>query len=140
MKDRTTIGRPLLSLSLVCLLLCSSANGDEVRKAAGSALSIMDTPQGAKAVGMGEAFSALADDNSAIYWNPAGLSQQVFPRLSLAHSRWFLDASFQELSLSWPLGLASLGAQLSYVNSGVFERRDEFGARLPGMIEPYQMG
>ena len=30
---------------------------------------------GARAEGMGEAFSALADDLSAIWWNPAGLVQ-----------------------------------------------------------------
>ena len=30
---------------------------------------------GARAVGLGGAFSALADDVTAIYWNPAGLAQ-----------------------------------------------------------------
>lgn len=30
---------------------------------------------GVKAIGMGGAFTSLADDTSAIYWNPAGLSQ-----------------------------------------------------------------
>ncbi|NMC43939.1 MAG: hypothetical protein GYA46_08465, partial [candidate division Zixibacteria bacterium] len=28
---------------------------------------------GAKAMGLGEAFTAVADDASAVYWNPAGL-------------------------------------------------------------------
>jgi hypothetical protein len=31
--------------------------------------------EGARANGMGEAFAAVADDSSAIFWNPAGLTQ-----------------------------------------------------------------
>ncbi|RIK54073.1 hypothetical protein DCC62_32005, partial [candidate division KSB1 bacterium] len=30
---------------------------------------------GGRAVGMGEAFVALANDASALYWNPAGIAQ-----------------------------------------------------------------
>ena len=30
---------------------------------------------GARALGMGGAFAALADDSTAVYWNPAGLPQ-----------------------------------------------------------------
>ena len=33
---------------------------------------------GTKAYGMGGAFSAIADDASAVYWNPAGLTQSSF--------------------------------------------------------------
>jgi len=31
---------------------------------------------GARAAGMGEAFVGLADDATAVYWNPAGLAFQ----------------------------------------------------------------
>ena len=41
----------------------------------GSAFSIAE--QGAKAGGMGTAYTAIADDGSAIYYNPAGLAFQV---------------------------------------------------------------
>jgi len=41
---------------------------------------------GVKALGMGGAFSALADDGSAIYWNPAGLSLQRDSEVSAMHA------------------------------------------------------
>ncbi|MBM7623859.1 hypothetical protein [Sporohalobacter salinus] len=39
---------------------------------------------GAKAYGMGGAFTAVADDSSAIYWNPAGLAQSGIFRTSIS--------------------------------------------------------
>lgn len=44
---------------------------------------------GAKAVAMGEAFSALADDITASYWNPAGLVQLIKPEVSTMYNDWF---------------------------------------------------
>ncbi|MFH1563458.1 MAG: PorV/PorQ family protein [Nitrospirota bacterium] len=44
---------------------------------------------GAKAVAMGEAFSALADDITAVYWNPAGLVQITKPEISMMYNDWF---------------------------------------------------
>ncbi len=38
---------------------------------------------GSKSIGMGGAFVGLADDYSAIFWNPAGMIQQEGPALSL---------------------------------------------------------
>src|ERR1700685_4163874 len=35
---------------------------------------ILSIPVGARAIGMGEAFTAMADDVSSLYWNPAGLA------------------------------------------------------------------
>lgn len=38
---------------------------------------------GARALGMGGAFTAVADDPTAVYWNPAGLAQQTGRGLSI---------------------------------------------------------
>lgn len=43
--------------------------------------------EGTRAMGMGNAFTAVADDNTAIFYNPAGLSQ-----LEKGESNWFLKA------------------------------------------------
>lgn len=41
---------------------------------------------GVRALGMGGAFSAVADDASAIYWNAAGLAQIRKTQISISHS------------------------------------------------------
>lgn len=46
-------------------------------------------PIGAKANGMGGAYVAIADDSSAVYWNPAGIIQQKKPVIT-----YLLDTQF----------------------------------------------
>ncbi|MGH7740228.1 MAG: hypothetical protein ACREL1_08800, partial [bacterium] len=49
---------------------------------------------GPRAIGMGSAFTALADDASAVYWNPAGLSQLSSYELELSSSPVNFDKRF----------------------------------------------
>ena len=45
---------------------------------------------GARALGMGGAFIAVADDATAASWNPGGLTQLERPEISIVHSwKWF---------------------------------------------------
>ena len=57
---------PLLFV-LLCFAFAAPAHAT---KYAGEFLKI---PVGARAIGMGGAFSAIADDATAPYWNPAGM-------------------------------------------------------------------
>ncbi len=60
---------------------------------------------GAKALSMGKAFHALADDPSAVYWNPAGLAWQRTPGVLLTHFRPYVvdDLSISFAAVAWPL-------------------------------------
>jgi len=49
---------------------------------------------GPRAIGMGSAFTALADDASAVYWNPAGLSQLSSYELEVSASPVNFDSRF----------------------------------------------
>jgi tetratricopeptide (TPR) repeat protein len=72
---------------------------------------------GARAVGMGNAFTALADDPTAMYWNPAGLDYIYQQSVTLFHgSLWegtlydFLGYAYPTLDLgTFAIGIARLG-------------------------------
>lgn len=44
---------------------------------------------GGRALGLGGAYAALANDVSAGYWNPAGLSRLTYPQITLMHDERF---------------------------------------------------
>lgn len=50
---------------------------------------------GARATAMGETFVAVANDASALYWNPAGITQFPSNEIVLAHTSWFVDIKHQ---------------------------------------------
>lgn len=52
-----------------------------------------DLGAGARAPGMGNAFTAIADDVYAVYYNPAGLSFLERPQFSTSYSRLFMGLS-----------------------------------------------
>ncbi len=60
-----------LSVVCICLVFFGVANVF----AGTDAAAFLKKSVGVKAVGMGGAFTSIADDTSAIYWNPAGLAQ-----------------------------------------------------------------
>jgi Type IX secretion system protein PorV len=46
---------------------------------------------GGRSTAMGEAFVAVANDASALYWNPAGLVQFDQNQLMFSHNQWVID-------------------------------------------------
>lgn len=82
---------------------------------------------GARAIAMGGAFSALADDGTALYWNPAGLVQIKKIELSTTYNVYFQGIKQGYLSLIFPLLKGSAGLGANYVDMGKIEGRDEYG-------------
>lgn len=77
----------LVFLTIFALsLFCYPVEAQQTPKKAISASSPNPVGSGARAVGMGGAFIAIADDATAASWNPAGLTQLMKPEISFAYS------------------------------------------------------
>jgi hypothetical protein len=51
---------------------------------------------GARAAAMGSAFASVADDASAVYWNPAGVARITRNVIAVNHCDWAADISFSQ--------------------------------------------
>lgn len=91
------------------LLVCATdARGGEIfRKVGTSGAQFLKIGAGARAVGMGEAFVAVADDASAIWWNPAGIARitsEGQSLLTLNHSTWPAEISHEFVGYAFTYG------------------------------------
>jgi long-subunit fatty acid transport protein len=74
---------------------------------------------GARAVGMGEAFTAVVDDATAMYWNPAGLAQAKKQEITFTHNQWLGDIKHEFIAYCLPMGVnGTLGMNLTVLNVG----------------------
>lgn len=67
---------------------------------------------GARATAIGESFVAVANDPSAIYWNPAGLASLLRSEVSLSHVEWPGDIQYEHLTYVQPV--RQLGGSVAF--------------------------
>ena len=92
------------ALLLALLLAAGSASAKSASMAGTSGAQFLKLGAGARAAGMSDAFTAIADDAFAAYYNPAGLARMDRPQLGGAHSAMFQSVSYQSLSFVVPFG------------------------------------
>ncbi len=106
-------------LLVVFLLLFGSASmAQDVKKVGTSAATFLKIPVGARGISMGGAFVSIADDPSALYWNPGGLSRIEKYSLMVDHSPWLPGLSFNFIGLVMPLeSFGTLGISVTSLST-----------------------
>ena len=79
------------------------AQNTNVSKVATTAAPFLEIPVGGAAVGMGGAFTSIANDASAIYWNVGGIATIDKYDLQVANMEWIGDTRFNFVGLVLPL-------------------------------------
>ncbi len=107
MNSKTTIQKQqaLIGLILILILIIASIEGysQEVKKVGTSSAAFLKIPVGSRGASMGSAFVSLADDPSALYWNPGGLSRNQNYSLMVDHSPWLPGLSYNFFGVVIPM-------------------------------------
>lgn len=105
------------ALSVLMLVCCVGNIHAEIGRYGADAFTLMGP--GSRAQGMGGAFCALADDVTAVYWNPAGLPQIKQHQLYMTHMFLFGTSQYDFVALSVPMpGKSAFALSWTGVNTG----------------------
>lgn len=112
--------RPKLSRFLITSLMLaigglgSEMPAQDVKKVGTSAAAFLQIPVGVRGTAMGSAFVAVADDPSAMYWNPGGIARLSRFALYVDHAPWLPGLTFNFVGLVLPVGSAgSIGLNVT---------------------------
>jgi hypothetical protein len=95
---------------------------------------------GARAGGMGEAFTAVADDATTIYWNPAGMTNVGGVEINLTHSEWLEGIRFEQASVLNEVFGGTAGISFTGVYYGSMDRYGTSPTLEPdGTFAPYDV-
>ena len=98
---------------------------------------------GARSIGLGGAFTAIADDATATVWNPAGLGSAADLSINLSTQQLDLDRSHNFIALTKALGSAgSIG--LAVTNTGVsgiqqYDKNERYGGEFDYSANAYSL-
>jgi hypothetical protein len=112
---------------IILLMIIYATAQDEtyrsnVSKRGTTAANFLEIGVGARALALGSAFTALADDPSTIYWNAGGLAKLKRHGFMFNHSEWIADINFDFMSGSFNLGrYGAVGLSITALTMGEME-------------------
>lgn len=112
-------------LSGVILLMAGAAHGAETA-------AYLDIGVGARALGMGGAYTALANDSHSVYWNPAGLARLEKREMEASHAELGNSTRHDFLVYAHPTSQMVFAGAFTYLSQGKIEGRDTLGRRTDG--------
>jgi len=142
MQTPVTLRIPRLATAGLLVLALAWAP-TAVAQVGGAAVVFLQIEPDSRAAGMGNSGVALADNASAVFWNPAGLASQRGAEISLTHSNW-LPSLISDLFYEYLVGkyhvegVGTFGGHVTFLNLGEQEWRDDQNVLL-GTFRSYDL-
>ena len=92
----------LIQYMVITALSISAIFAQAVSKTGTSAGQFLKIGVGSRAIGLGGAFTAIADDASSLYWNPSGIANNKTLSIFVDHYDWILISKWTSLALLYP--------------------------------------
>ncbi|MDE3057949.1 MAG: type IX secretion system outer membrane channel protein PorV [Bacteroidota bacterium] len=127
------------------LLLCTVSSELHAQQTITTAVPFLLISPTSRASGMGEAGTGIADDASAIYWNPAGLAFLKGSEVTVTHANWLPQFHLSDLFYDYlnyrqdvPEWGGSIAASITYLNLGEFIQTGEEGPQEIGRFKAFE--
>ena len=85
-------------------------------------LKFLDIGVGGRALAMGEAYAAVANDASAVFWNPAGIVHISTGDVFFGYTNWPADINLYSGAIVKKTGIGHIGAHFSILSTGLMNR------------------
>lgn len=117
---------------LILILLFTfhfTASAQEAASSAGTASALfLRCGLSPRAAGLAEAFTAVADNENALFYNPAGLPKLKMSVIGLNHTEWLEDIRFDNITFAYKFNRKIVAAlAFSHLWTPSIQGKDEFG-------------
>jgi long-subunit fatty acid transport protein len=93
-----------MPLLVALLTLSNPLHGEDFKKVAQAGMSWLSIPIGARGAALGNAYVAIANDASSVFWNPAGLAFTDGIHAFFNQTRWIADININAGVASYDAG------------------------------------
>jgi hypothetical protein len=133
------MGRNIVFIILAFVLIF--AHTDSIAGKSGDAGALfLRIGLGARASGMGDAFTAVAEDAASVYWNPAAMSAVLGTNTVLMHNEYFQSVRLEQIALTHEMEFGTLGLGFTGLYMDEMERREDIPTAMPlGMFSAYDV-
>lgn len=114
------------SFIILAAIFTGTAATQQVTKVGTTAAKFLSIPVGARALGMGGAFVAVANDVTAMYWNPAGIARLYQSEALFSHAAWLAGIDFNYAGVVIPVDESgTFGVNFTSLSMEEMERTTE---------------
>ena len=124
MKSFSAIIKLCGMIVFIVLFTSNVFSSDIPDKAGTSGLAFLKIGVGARASGMGEAFTAISGDIYSQYWNPAGIAQHREFEFAFMHNEWVQDINLEYAAFCFDYKKNVFGIGLTVSQVSELERRE----------------